>query len=207
MVQARVREFRHRVDIHTLGHERASRLALNEIGVVTIEAQRPVFFDAYRKNRGTGSFILIDPISNETLGAGMILRPDLHRHSGPVTDAERLARIGHRPYVIRLIHADRETAQLLERHLFDVGYLVQVSTATESGAEVVRAGFHAGLVTIVVGPTAEQASALPDGIPSDQVLTLDRAQFEEDTDLAAAAASAIASGNPGNVQLTDGGGI
>jgi len=207
MVQARAREIRHRVDIHTLGHERASHLALNEIGVVSIEAQRPVFFDAYRKNRGTGCFILIDPISNETLGAGMILRPDLDRHSGPVTDAERLARIGHRPYVIRLIHADRETAQLVERRLFDIGYLVHVSTATESLAEVVRAGFYAGLVTIVFGPAAEQASALPDAIPEDQVVTLDRAQFEQDADLAETAAAAIARGNPGNVQLTDGGGI
>ena len=207
MVQGRAREIRHRVDIHTLGHERASRLALNEIGVVTIEAQRPVFFDAYRKNRGTGCFILIDPISNETLGAGMILRPDLDRHSGPVTDAERLARIGHRPYVIRLIHADRETAQLVERHLFDIGYLVHVSTATESLAEVVRDGFYAGLVTIVFGPAAEQASALLDAIPGDQVVTLDREQFEQDTDLAETAAAAIARGNPRNVQLTDGGGI
>ena len=137
----------------------------------------------------------------------MILRPDLHRRSGPVTDAERLARIGHRPYVIRLIHADRETAQLVERHLFDIGHLVHVSTATESLAEVVRTGFYAGLVTIVFGPAAEQASALPDGIPRDQVVTLDRAQFEQDTDLAETAAAAIARGNPGNVQLTDGGGI
>jgi len=40
-----------------------------------VESQRPLFFDPYGKNRTTGSFILIDPITNETLGAGMILEP------------------------------------------------------------------------------------------------------------------------------------
>src|SRR5207248_518566 len=59
IVQARVRDIRHRIDINTLGHQRASQLQLNEIGLVSVEAQRQIFFDAYRKNRATGSFILI----------------------------------------------------------------------------------------------------------------------------------------------------
>ena len=46
----------------------SSELELNEIGVVSIETHRPLFFDAYRKNRGTGAFILIDPVSNLTVG-------------------------------------------------------------------------------------------------------------------------------------------
>jgi hypothetical protein len=47
-------------------------LQLNEIGRVVVEAQRPLFLDPYRHNRYTGSFILIDPLSNDTVGAGMI---------------------------------------------------------------------------------------------------------------------------------------
>src|SRR4029077_17436148 len=90
MVQAKIRDIRHRVDINTLGHQRASQLQLNEIGVVTVESQRALFFDPYRKNRSTGCFILIDPITNETVGAGMIIGPDTHHHSGPVTPTERL---------------------------------------------------------------------------------------------------------------------
>src|SRR5579885_2719239 len=207
MVQARVREIRHRVDVNTLGHERASRLQLNEIGVVSVEAQRPVFFDAYRKNRATGSFILIDPITNETLGAGMIARPDIHRHSGPVSGAERLARIGHRPYVIRLQGGDADTARLLERHLFDLGYLAHVLEGAEHAGEAVRTLFQAGLVSIVYGPAAEQSGSLPAGLPPEQVLLLDRSQYEDEADLLEAAVARLASGNAGNVQLTDGGGI
>jgi sulfate adenylyltransferase large subunit len=69
---ARIVEIRHRVDIHTLAGQAASELRLNEIGAVLVEAQRPLFFDPYRRNRFTGSFILLDPLTNETVGAGMI---------------------------------------------------------------------------------------------------------------------------------------
>jgi sulfate adenylyltransferase large subunit len=71
-LQARIVEIRHRVDIQTLAAQPAERLQLNEIGAVVVEAQRPLFIDPYRRNRFTGSFILIDALSNETLGAGMI---------------------------------------------------------------------------------------------------------------------------------------
>jgi len=207
MVQAKVRDIRHRVDINTLGHQRASQLQLNEIGVVSVETQRPVFFDAYRKNRMTGGFILIDPITNDTLAAGMIIGPDVHHHSGAVTSAERLARIGHRPYVIRLGNGEVETARLIERHLFDLGYLVHVVEEVDHLAQAVRTGFQAGLVSILFGPAAEDASALAAGIPADQVVTLDAAQFEDEAALLQAIVSTPASGSPGNARLTDGAGI
>jgi sulfate adenylyltransferase large subunit len=69
---ARIVEIRHRVDIQTLAAQPSDRLQLNEIGAVLLEAQRPLFFDPYRRNRYTGSFILLDALTNETLGAGMI---------------------------------------------------------------------------------------------------------------------------------------
>jgi len=207
MVQARVRDIRHRVDINTLGHQRASQLHLNEIGVVSVEAQRPVFFDAYRKNRATGAFILIDPITNETVGAGMITGPDLHHHAGPVTPAERLARIGHRPFVVRLVNGDLETARLIERHLFDQGNLVLVIEDAENLPQAVRTAFQAGLVSILFGSQAQDAPALPAGVPADQIITVDRLQFEDDAALLQSIVSTLASGNPGNVRLTDGAGI
>jgi len=202
MVQARIRELRHRVDINTLGHQRASELGLNEIGVVSVEAQRPIFFDAYRKNRATGSFILIDALTNETLGAGMISGPDLYSHSGPVTPAERLARIGHRPYVIRLQNGDAEFARSVERHLFDQGYLVHVVEEADPGPAV-RAGFQMGLVSIVPGGAWQP----PAGIPADQVLTIDRAKFEDEAAVFRALIAMLASGTTGSVRLTDGAGI
>jgi sulfate adenylyltransferase large subunit len=205
-VQARVREIRHRVDINTLGHQRANQLQLNEIGVVSVEAQRPVFFDAYQENRATGAFVLIDSITNETVAAGMILGPDIHRHSGPVTPAERLARVGHRPYVIRLANGDEELARLIERHLFDQGYLVHVVEQAESLRQAIHTSFQAGLVSILFGAAAQDARAA-DGIPADQVLALDRARFADESALVHALMGLLASGNPGNVRLTDGAGI
>ena len=101
MVQARVRLVRSRMNIETLGREPAGRLELNEIGLVELETQRPLFFDPYRKNRATGSFILIDPLTNETLGAGMIVSgAEQAAAQGQVREAERRARYGHRPAVI-----------------------------------------------------------------------------------------------------------
>ena len=74
-------------------------------------------------------------------------------------------------------------------------------------AQAVRTGFQAGLVSIVFGPAAEDASALAAGIPADQVVTLDAAQFEDEAALLQAIVSTLASGSPGNARLTDGAGI
>ena len=68
-----VRELRHRVNVNTLEHEKADRLALNEIARVVVDLDQPVAFDPYRKNRATGAFVIIDRLSNRTVGAGMIL--------------------------------------------------------------------------------------------------------------------------------------
>jgi sulfate adenylyltransferase large subunit len=65
----------HRVDINTLKHESGDYLDMNAIGVVEIEVARPLCFDSYRENRVTGSFILIDPASNATVAAGLIIAP------------------------------------------------------------------------------------------------------------------------------------
>jgi bifunctional enzyme CysN/CysC len=67
-------EVRHRVDVDTLHRdEAATTLALNEIGRVVLRTSAPLFFDSYRRNRSTGSFILIDEATNDTVAAGMIL--------------------------------------------------------------------------------------------------------------------------------------
>ena len=62
-----------RVDVHTLERtEPAEELALNDIGSVRLRTSVPLAFDPYSKNRRTGSFIMIDEASNETVGAGLI---------------------------------------------------------------------------------------------------------------------------------------
>ncbi|MEZ5165195.1 MAG: sulfate adenylyltransferase subunit CysN [Acidimicrobiales bacterium] len=72
--KAIVKGLSYRLDINTLHRdESATELALNEIGRVQLRTQAPLFFDEYRRNRLTGSFILIDEATNVTVGAGMIL--------------------------------------------------------------------------------------------------------------------------------------
>ena len=62
-----------RVDVHTLAPDGAvDELALNDIGRVRLRTSKPLAFDPYARNRATGSFILIDETSNDTVGAGMI---------------------------------------------------------------------------------------------------------------------------------------
>ena len=68
------------------------RLALNQIGAVTISTSRPIVFDRYRESRATGSFILIDPATNFTAGAGMIVEP-VHERPAAVTQEALAHRI------------------------------------------------------------------------------------------------------------------
>jgi bifunctional enzyme CysN/CysC len=73
-VQARVEQLNYRVDVDTLHRdERAGQLGLNDIGRLTLRTGAPIFIDDYRRNRATGSFILIDEATNDTAGAGIVL--------------------------------------------------------------------------------------------------------------------------------------
>lgn len=72
--KAIVKDISYMLDINTLHrNESATELKLNEIGRVKLRTQTPLFFDEYRRNRETGSFILVDEVTNTTVGAGMIL--------------------------------------------------------------------------------------------------------------------------------------
>ena len=63
---------RHKVNVNTLEQLAARQLELNEIGVCNVSLDRPIAFDSYRENRETGGFILIDKLSNDTVGAGLL---------------------------------------------------------------------------------------------------------------------------------------
>ncbi|MBN9245286.1 MAG: sulfate adenylyltransferase subunit CysN [Mesorhizobium sp.] len=69
---ATVTELKHRVNVNDLGREAAKSLELNEVGVCNLSTRAPIVFDPFSDNRGTGAFILIDRITNATVGAGMI---------------------------------------------------------------------------------------------------------------------------------------
>ena len=71
--QARIDALKYKIDVNTLHKNATEELNLNEIGRIVVSANKPLFYDSYSKNRATGSFILIDPITNNTVASGMIL--------------------------------------------------------------------------------------------------------------------------------------
>ena len=94
-VRAVVQELVHRIDVDTLHRdEAATELELNEIGRIRLRTSAPVGFDPYRRSRTTGSFILIDEATNETLAAGMLLDPEERgdRSSNVVWESSGLTR-------------------------------------------------------------------------------------------------------------------
>ena len=134
-VKAKIVRIQHRVDVNTLTEEPAAGLAMNGIALVEIEVNSPLFFDPYIHSRATGSFILIDPLSNATVGAGMI-RDDLSQQPGNrassgvrifefdrggVSRQERFERHGHLPAIF-LLQGLRSHAKALERALFEKGF-------------------------------------------------------------------------------------
>ncbi|HVN00074.1 MAG TPA: sulfate adenylyltransferase subunit CysN [Caulobacteraceae bacterium] len=104
-VSATVTEPKYKINVNTLEHLAAKQLELNEIAVCNISLDHPVAFDPYAENHDTGGFILIDRISNNTVGAGMIrfaLRraQNIHWQALDVTKATRAAAKGQRPAVL-----------------------------------------------------------------------------------------------------------
>ena len=68
-----ITDVRYRIDVNTLHREDATQLALNEIGRCTFALEKPIACDPYRKNRTSGAFVVIDRLTNNTVGAGMII--------------------------------------------------------------------------------------------------------------------------------------
>ena len=117
-IPARAEAVKHRLNVATLETGPAAGLSMNEIGVVRIATARPLFFDRYAANRGTGSFILIDRETNATAGAGMILAAveDTVENA-----ADRLARLVRSALPagaqLRLPDDDEEAVAVLQRLL------------------------------------------------------------------------------------------
>jgi bifunctional enzyme CysN/CysC len=142
LVTGSIDTLRYRVDVNSLHRQDAPTLRLNEIGRCAVTLTEPIALDDYRRNRVTGAFIVIDRITNGTLGAGMILslvtadqRLDhwvdeplsrtLHGQHSNVTPDERTARFGQQAVTILLTGltgaGKTSVAYGLERRLFDAG--------------------------------------------------------------------------------------
>ncbi|KAF1068911.1 MAG: Bifunctional enzyme CysN/CysC [Pseudomonas citronellolis] len=127
----------HKVDVNTLEETPASELKLNEIARVKVSLDAAIALDGYEQNRTTGAFIVIDRLTNGTVGAGMIIAAPQkaqvsgqHGHTAHVAREERAARFGQQPATVLfsgLSGAGKSTlAYAVERKLFDMGRAVYV---------------------------------------------------------------------------------
>jgi bifunctional enzyme CysN/CysC len=121
---------KYKIDVNTLDHAAAKTLRLNEIGVCNINLDRPVPFDAYLENRDTGGFIVIDRLTNSTVGAGLLhfalRRADNVPWQAIEVNKEAHARVkGQLPAVVwftGLSGAGKSTiANVVERKLYELG--------------------------------------------------------------------------------------
>ncbi|HEX2340068.1 MAG TPA: sulfate adenylyltransferase subunit CysN [Vicinamibacterales bacterium] len=130
VVTATVAPLKYKINVNTLEHVAARALALNEIGVCALEVSQPIVFEPYSANRDLGGFILIDRISNTTVGAGLLhfaLRrsDNVHWQALDVSKSARAELHGHKPCVVwftGLSGAGKSTiANLLEKRLHAMG--------------------------------------------------------------------------------------
>jgi sulfate adenylyltransferase subunit 1 len=166
-VRASIAAIRHRIDVNTRAELDATSLQMNDIASVTIETTRPLHFDPYEQDRTMGSFILIDPIHNATVAAGMIAatvdREPETVTPGRVQLSERIARHGHPPAAVWIV--DRpELAAALEREIFARGWnglMVPVGDLEQNHlTAVARVLRNAGAITVLsVSASAAQKRA------------------------------------------------
>src|SRR5579871_5724326 len=157
---------------------------MNEICVLLLETSRAIYFDAYTNNRATGSFILIDPATNATVGAGMILAPVARERTKAtrelaagredrVTPVERILRYRHSGAIVPL-GPRTQLAWLLERRLFDRG--CAVVTLEHASRETLDALEKAGLLVLELSAAAPNRQLPQD---NEQAVTAIIAELEE----------------------------
>ncbi|MCW5965711.1 MAG: sulfate adenylyltransferase subunit CysN [Bryobacterales bacterium] len=181
-VSAQVASITHRMEVDRFLRVPATGLSMNEIADVLLETASPLFVDPYRENRLTGAVVLVDPISNNTVAAGMILkaRPDeaaerrrrersVTFQAARVTPLERQHRYGHRPALIVL--DDPEDAEVLERACFDRGWLALWVDGQGPNIDPeepwLRGAIEAGNLVLLSRCSLKEGAgrALPSGIP------------------------------------------
>lgn len=140
--RARIDTIRYKLDVNTLEKIEIDHFELNDIGRTVITSIKPLFFDTYEKNRNTGSFVLIDPVTNNTCAVGMILyrlssdelvskitdheiKEKINKGQCLISNEERQKRFNHKGFTLWItgLHGSgkNELAYPLEKELFDMG--------------------------------------------------------------------------------------
>lgn len=147
----------YRIDVNTLDHHDATELNLNEIASCTVSVNAPVVFDNYKGNKGTGAFIIIDRLSNVTVGAGMITGGADNEDLIHVSADERAARFSQKATAINLTGKNsQDIAYQLERKLFDTGHSTTVLEQQSDNSDLLIAAVkNAGLICLLVNSNSK----------------------------------------------------
>lgn len=165
----RVSQIAYDIDVNTMEHRQTPSLLLNHVGRVILESHTPLFFDDYRTNRATGAFILIDPITNATSGAGMILKR--YRETSEILEKigskkphrfisreERIRRYGHDGCSVLLAGEDVETVRQLAQQLEQMLFSRHLHTFSLDSSE--REGEDADAATAELSYTLSEAGII-----------------------------------------------
>jgi bifunctional enzyme CysN/CysC len=206
---AQVREVKFKVNVNSLQQEDGDGLTLNEVGICQIIVSKNIAFDPYRENRATGSFILIDRLTNATVAAGMIDRP-LTGGSGTewqtvaIDKASRAAIKGQQPKILWFSEqhdaCPADIPELLEKKLHSLGrhtYLLDSAVfhrnvADKEAAQHIvfqrlaeTAGIlaDAGLIVLVDATALRGAPQIPAELLTEQWVELGSTEWPADKDL------------------------
>jgi bifunctional enzyme CysN/CysC len=184
VIRMQVRKVHAKTDLTTLESVPAETLELNDIGRLSITCHRPIYFDAYLRNRATGAFVIVDSLTNATVGAGMIAAVGAEQDEQDLDDAMRELRAGsglvNRTQVSPTERRERlgqagvtvwlsglpgsgkvSVAYVLERKLFDLGHsahvLVPEGHPVPAVAVAAKALTDAGLIAICALPAKTRA--------------------------------------------------
>jgi bifunctional enzyme CysN/CysC/sulfate adenylyltransferase subunit 1 len=178
-VRATVKAIRYRVDVGSLERGQADHLSMNEIAEVELETSLPLFFDAYVESRTTGSLILIDGLTNATVGAAMIVGP-AENAGGQDSQAAMVlvaGRAGLAERVRDALEARGQRAVVIDDALIPDDALVaavralEIAGVTAITARELSADRLAAVVHAVEG-FAEGAVVVGEGLDEDEILRL-----------------------------------
>jgi len=159
------RKVHHQTDVNTLEHKDAERLELNEIGLCELAVSQPLAFDPYPRCGATGAFIIIDRLTNITIGAGMIqgAASDDESLMSSVSADEWRRRLDQKPLLIDCRgQAANSLAVALQRSLFDIGKTALILNDENTDSEEDRGRMadvmrEQGLIVLCTGVTGTSA--------------------------------------------------